>query len=215
MGEVVSLGPQSTARARRSSRTWLIRAFVAALWGVVVTGGFAYLGEYKATPGLERDAVVGTAWPIESSLPRRDDRATLVMFAHPQCACTRASISEFAKLMAQIRDQVMAHVVFLNHDGADWNDSDNWKAASAIAGVTTSWDDGGREATRFGARTSGQTMLYDRSGRLTFSGGITPSRGHEGENIGSHEILALVRGRSESAVDSRVFGCALGERRQE
>ena len=37
---------------------------------------------------------------------------------------------------------------------------------------------------RFGAETSGQTLLYDRDGRLLFSGGTTGSRGHDGDNAG-------------------------------
>lgn len=215
MSGVVSIEPPSVAAPLRSWRTSLIWGVAATLWGVVVVGGFAYLGKYKAMPGPGRDAEVGMTWPIESALIRRNNRATLVMFVHPQCGCSRASISELGKLMTQIQSQVVAHVVFLKLPGTDWEDSDNWRAASAIAGVTTTWDQGGREASRFGARTSGQTMLYDRSGRLAFSGGITPSRGHEGDNLGSYEILALVRGRTELGAQSRVFGCALGEHEQE
>ena len=45
-------------------------------------------------------------------------------------------------------------------------------------------DDDGAEARRFGAETSGQTLLYDARGALAFSGGITGARGHAGDNAG-------------------------------
>ncbi len=45
-----------------------------------------------------------------------------------------------------------------------------------------------------GSSTSGQVLLYDPSGRLAFSGGITAARGHVGDNAGSDAIVGLVMG---------------------
>ncbi len=67
----------------------------------------------------------------------------------------------------------------------------------------------GREALRFGAATSGQTLLYDASGRLLFSGGITPARGHAGDNDGSDALLELLSGGSGRHHQTPVFGCSL------
>ena len=61
--------------------------------------------------------------------------------------------------------------------------------------------------------TSGQVLLYQPSGRLAFSGGITPARGHSGDNPGSDAVLSLVRREARQAdgvpVTCRVFGCPL------
>ncbi len=57
-------------------------------------------------------------------------------------------------------------------------------------------DDDGAEAKRFGAETSGQTLLYDERGTLAFSGGITGSRGHAGDNAGRASLLALINRRA-------------------
>jgi hypothetical protein len=74
-------------------------------------------------------------------------------------------------------------------------------------------DRGGVEAKRFGARTSGEVLLYSAVGRLLFFGGITGSRGHEGDNYGLTSLASFLTATpSESAVTagSPVFGCALG-----
>lgn len=53
---------------------------------------------------------------------------------------------------------------------------------------------------RFGAYTSGQVMLYDTDRRLAFNGGITGSRGHEGNNKGRQAITDWIdTGHAERA----------------
>ena len=47
---------------------------------------------------------------------------------------------------------------------------------------------------RFGSATSGQTLLYDGDGALRFSGGITGSRSHAGDNAGRRSLVALLNG---------------------
>jgi hypothetical protein len=70
-------------------------------------------------------------------------------------------------------------------------------------------DTDGREARRFGAATSGQAYLYDQSGCCLFAGGITPLRGHEGDNPGMSAILSwILEARAESTTWP-VTGCPL------
>jgi hypothetical protein len=59
------------------------------------------------------------------------------------------------------------------------------------------------------AWTSGETMLYDASGRLVFAGGITGSRGHGGDNAGEDAVVAALLGGSGGASEAPVYGCAL------
>jgi hypothetical protein len=72
-------------------------------------------------------------------------------------------------------------------------------------------DEGGVEAARFEALTSGQVVLYDGEGRLQFSGGITGARGHLGDNLGLRRVMSLLRGAEPDRTDSPVFGCPLHE----
>ena len=191
---------------RISARTAAICAIV---WGVVVGGGFVAMARYKATPGVMAEAPA--RWPEGTRLARAEGRPTLVMFAHPRCTCTRASLAELRKLAAERSFDIV--IAFLSPKGApaDFVQSDLWTSANAIPGARVVRDEGGALAARFGAGTSGATLLYARDGALLFRGGITPSRGHEGDSFGKERVLALLDGRPADRSDAPVFGCQLAD----
>lgn len=197
-------------RRRRKRGGWILGGLV---WLLGVTGGMAALGRYAATPGSTGEAGAPARWPSDARLPRQEGRPTLVMLAHPRCPCTRASVSELAVLMARAGGRLDAFVLFLRPEGAgsDWEGGGLWRAAAAIPGVTVLRDEGGEQARRFGAATSGHALLYDAAGRLRFSGGITLARGHAGDNPGRAAVEALVREGEEQdgAARTAVYGCAL------
>jgi hypothetical protein len=70
-------------------------------------------------------------------------------------------------------------------------------------------DPDGREARRLGVMTSGHVLLYDRAGRLLFTGGITGSRGHEGDNVGCESVIRLLRGEGGARHRNDIFGCSV------
>lgn len=156
-------------------------------------------------------AAAPPAWPAESRIERVADQPILVLFAHPQCPCTRATIGELARLMRRTQGLVQAHVLFVQPDEFTdaWTESDLWRRAAAIPGVHVLRDPGGREAHRYGAATSGQVLLYDEAGRLRFSGGITGSRGHEGDNAGRQALESMLTAGSAAQPETFVFGCPL------
>jgi len=92
---------------------------------------------------------------------------------------------------------------------ADWEQTDLWRRAASIPGVSLTRDDDGVEAQRFDAATSGQTVVYDGDDRLLFSGGITAARGHEGDNPGRTAILSLLASAGGEQRSTPVFGCSL------
>src|SRR5207244_9248206 len=102
-------------------------------------------------------------------------------------------------------------VVFIRPAGvaADWEKTALWRSAARIPDVSVVGDEAGREARRFGGETSGQTLLYDPTGRLLFSGGTTIARGHLGDSAGLEAILALLDGRRPPRATTPVFGCSL------
>jgi hypothetical protein len=134
-----------------------------------------------------------------------------VMVAHPHCPCTRASIAELAQIMAHAPEGVTASVLFVKPSGAgsDWDDTDLRRSAAAIPGVSVTTDDNGVEAARFGAKTSGHTLVFDRNSTLVFSGGITGTRGHAGANAGESAVLAALRQQTPMRGRTSVFGCSL------
>lgn len=185
------------------------------LWLLMVCTGIGFLWSYERTPGVAAAAL--PQWPADSPVRRATDRATLVMLAHPHCPCTRASLGELARLMAQAQGRVTAYVLFVKPselpDG--WEQTDLLASAAAIPGVSVVRDDEGVEAGRFRAATSGQTMLYDAGGKLLFSGGITSGRGHEGDNAGRAAVVSLLTAGGAGQSETPVFGCPLFAREGE
>ena len=194
-------------RPRSSRRVWLWAMMF--VWLGSVSAGLWQLWAYENRPGLA--AAAPEDWPTQTQIKRATDRPTLVFVAHPQCTCTRASLEELAEILARARNHPKAYVLFLKPDvfEAGWEQTDLWRSASALPNVTVLRDDEGVEARRFGVETSGQTLLYDNNGALIFSGGITGSRGHAGENAGELALVSLLTSGQAAQKASSVFGCSL------
>jgi hypothetical protein len=178
------------------------------LWIAAVVAGLAALMNYDNAPGA--GAAAPQEWPADSALVRDASGPTLLMLAHPQCDCTRASLSELAELLARATRPPTTYVVFIKPGQVSnqWERTGLWQRAADLPGVTIFTNDEGTEARRFGVHTSGQILLYDAAGRLQYSGGTTGSRGKTGLNLGRTAILDVLNGRP--SLDTRpVFGCPL------
>ena len=188
---------------------WKGTTIITALWAVAVVVSSAFLIRYEMTPGPDR--VAPLKWPARASEPRDSKLPTLVMFAHPRCPCTRATLGELELLMARCQGRLTVQVFFIRPKGSttDWKETDLWRKASAIPGVSVRWDDAGIEARRFHAETSGQVALYGEDGALLFRGGITMARGHSGDNPGRSALQALVEHRASAVTKTPVFGCPI------
>ncbi len=147
-------------------------------------------------------------WPAASRIRRTPNRPELLIFAHQFCSCTPATFNELARMRATVEPAVT--ILLSSGPGGAVPESTVWRSAAALPGARAVWDDRGREASLFGARTSGYVVLYSAAGKLLFHGGVTGSRGHEGGNRGIDALtLALDSGRPAGRVPP-VFGCALG-----
>jgi hypothetical protein len=178
-------------------------------WGLVVGSGIVVLEIHATLPG---DA--GTPfprWPEGSPIPRVGSRPTLLIFLHPCCPCSRASIAELAHIMSRAAGRVSVHAVLLlpAHLPERWRGSAIEQDLAELPDVLIWQDRGSSEARRFGVATSGHVLLFDAQGRLTFSGGITSARGHEGDNYGRDAVLAQIMGEKGDRPGSPVFGCPL------
>ena len=179
-------------------------------WILVVGTGISMLGAYHARPG-DRGSVP-TRWPERTTLDLSKSKPTLIMFLHPRCPCSRASVAELSRLECLRLKRIAPLVVMIapsRIDGTGWREPALERSVTTIPGVEIRHDDGGVEATRFGMATSGHVLLYSTSGSLLFSGGITPSRGHEGENDGIDSLNALILHETTPRRKNSVFGCPL------
>lgn len=180
------------------------------VWVLAVALGLGVLVDYESGPGGA--GVVATRWPAESSFTRAEDRQTLVLIAHPRCPCTRASVRELARALTHAPEAARVHALLLLPDERD----EEWARGGAIypllselPGVEVHFDPAGRQARRFGVQTSGHVLLYDQRGQLRFSGGVTASRGHEGDSHGGRALRGLLEGRQLALHQAPVFGCEL------
>ncbi|MEM1212679.1 MAG: RedB protein [Planctomycetota bacterium] len=191
----------------RRTGLWVVALGV---WVGLVGGGFVAMNLYATTPG--ESGVVVMAWPEGTAVPRTAGRVNAVVFAHPDCPCTQATLANLGRLKAEYPEGLDLAVVFF--DTASWRDA--WaetrlkSMAERIPGAALALDPEGVEAGRFGVRTSGHVVVFDRQGARVFSGGVTASRGHEGASPGLDAIEQLLIGAADSGhAEAEVFGCAL------
>lgn len=200
----------------RSVRHW--QAIAVSVWAVSIAGGAGYLAAHGVRAG-ETAAAPGRLDESFKFLGRTPGVWTIVMAAHPRCPCTRASVDELERaLVGATRPYELIVLAFCpatdaargpDPDSTVFTDTPAIRRLVSLDGVRTVDDPGGLLAARFGALTSGHTLMYDPSGRLCFSGGLTPSRAHVGPNTGAFALRALLRNDEPVATESPVYGCPL------
>jgi hypothetical protein len=185
---------------------------LALVWLSLSVFGLAKLSAYESTPS--RSGIAPAAWP-ELGLKRAAGKYTLLLSIHPQCPCTRATLQELAIALTHCPN-LNAELLFIKPEGMSesWTRSDLWATAANFPRCTLIIDEAGKLSAALHAGTSGQGYLYNPAGQLVFSGGITQSRGHVGDNDGLARIMAIVSEQSElgntTGIQSHeVFGCSL------
>ena len=189
----------------------MVRAFVlnitlCALCLTVVGAGLVGVSCFQDT-GRVSSLQTGQ-WPAESPVVLAQDRDTLLMFAHPHCPCTKASLEELDRVMNKCHRRVAVHVFFLSPSSCPnrWTMTDLWRSASAIPGVKVQADTDGIVSSEFGAETSGCFLLFNPHGDLLFRGGITADCGREGDNAAAERLVAFLTGKASAAAQTPVYG---------
>lgn len=178
-------------------------------WAALVLIGFGYLHTYGARAGELAD---GPQTWRDGTLEGVAGRPRVLLFAHPRCSCTRASIAELTHVVEA--HALRATVVFWQPERADaeWRSSPTIDMVQQHPLLDAAWDPGGKVCRSFDAATSGQCLVYDANGRLRFSGGITAGRGHEGANEGRQTVDRLLSESGDPPTGVHtfpVFGCRL------
>ncbi len=181
----------------------------AVLWLLLCAASFGALNWYKLKPGPV--GKINSFWP--QNIPHEHNRTTynLVLFAHPRCGCTSASLMELEKILVKTKNNLKVKIFFYHPKGesANWSDGESKTMALKLPNTEVYDDDGGEVARRFGAMTSGQTLVYSLEGKLVYAGGITESRGHTGDNTGARSIASVVETGKTIINTQPVFGCVL------
>ena len=197
------------SETRPRSLDWRL-SIIVAVWGVAVSGGFSALLVYSHTPGENGEAP--GEWPAGTQIPRTEGSLELLMFVHPRCVCTEASLDELTEVVQRASRDVHTTVVLVNLEPVDqeWVDGSIREKLADRSTMVEFIDAGGEEMQRFGIATSGHVLLYDADGRQLYSGGVTGSRGHVGDNAGHDRLSQLLDASQplERALSTPVFGCS-------
>lgn len=181
------------------------------LWCGACTLGFLHANAYSATPGQSRPAP--SIFPSDGGVALAPEQSTLILFLHPRCSCSLATLDQLEVLLARLgenRPRVGVLMFIPGGAGQDWTESKLWERARALADVVET-DEGGWKGRRFGAYTSGACALYGADGKLLYSGGVTDSRGHAGASEGGSAIVAILSGQPSEKRFASTFGCQISE----
>lgn len=181
------------------------------VWGVIAVGGWYGISAYSFT--ADPDAVTGapTRWPADSIIAKTDNRPTLVLFLHPQCPCSRATVAELERLGTLVPVQQLPNICVVatapRSVGNLWWSTALLSRAGRLPNAHILRDPGGVEAALFDARISGTVLLFNVEGDRLYAGGVTLARGHDGHNAGLQAVADLLIDDSAQRPAIPPFGC--------
>ncbi len=182
------------------------KLFVFAFWILCASAGVGSMLVYSLTPGSHP---VVRKIPTDSEIQISKSRPNLLVFLHPKCSCSHATLSELRGLLPDLGETSVT-IIFNNpNKELSWISGDLFQETKKLPNVKIFVDDGSLETLRFGVKTSGHVVLMNETGKAVFSGGITPMRGHGGENIGTNFIRSWIKGRGPASSITDIFGCGL------
>ncbi len=176
------------------------------VWLISLAVGLAMIIDFDARPGELTETT--SQWPDGTKLVLDSRGKTLVMFVHPACPCSLASLNELDRLVRSSLVPSTLYVVFVGPRIEGGPLPRLVARAGEIANATLRFDPTGEEANRFDGRTSGTLFVFSATGELAYCGGVTPGRGHIGPNSAWDAAAAAIAGPA-SADSMPVFGCPL------
>lgn len=220
-----------------------LRVTILSIAAMAIAAGWYQMFRFSSTPGEQGAAPL--RWPEAAPAMQRfalgaggPAAPLLLVFVHPQCSCTRATMEELDRILDASHAQVRVAIVVYRSEATERAETERAATggsaqsaadgggltktrnpAIAISGLAQGgWprravglvpDKGGALARRFGAATSGEAVLYSADGRLLFQGGITAERSHLGDSKGGDALQAALRTGAAQQARFSVFGCPI------
>ncbi|HEX7833208.1 MAG TPA: hypothetical protein VF787_26365 [Thermoanaerobaculia bacterium] len=203
---------QERPDSRPSTRRRAAAIAIAAIW-LIIAGAGAIALLARESRAADRGSTPST-WPASTKLEHATDKPTLLMFMHPNCPCTRASVTQLTRILAAAPRGLQPKVIFVARPAAEHDWRVDWLTSMTrdVPGSTYVLDAKSAEANRFGATTSGHVLLYSADGTLHFDGGVTLGRGHQGDNDAAESLSRALALPENEPVETAVFGCAIEPR---
>ena len=180
------------------------------LIGIIVSGSVKIL-DYSNRPGESGDVPERILKLNELENALSPSAPTLLLFLHPHCPCTKATIKNLDSVLNTSPDTVNFYAVaFCPLDETEqWVQSPIMNTLIEDLDAKVIIDHGSEISSAFGIKCSGHILLYSDRGELQFDGGITSSRGHEGYCLPQNDLQKILSNDAEQPVHWPVFGCPL------
>ena len=133
------------------------------LWLSASIAGMTTLWNHEARPGIP--AAAPTSWPRDSALSKQPSKAAMLVWIHPHCPCSWATIRELERLLVHVSDDTDCQIILTRpaECGSDFVESDLTRAIRKIRGVSVVVDDDQRESSLL-------SQLLPASGRASRGG---------------------------------------------
>lgn len=204
--------PAAAGKSNIRSQTAFVSLLlvVYTIWLALLLIGHTIMFEYELTAGPLSNSK--RIFPECTSLQLAHSSQNLILFLHPACPCSSATVDEFCQLMRVGKKDAVGTVVFLMPDDkeGEWSLLPIMSRVRKIPNVSILQDANGALAETFGVITSGHLLIYDGRGILNFSGGITGSRGHTGDNQYFAVAKRTIINKNPDFATTPVFGCSYG-----
>jgi hypothetical protein len=179
----------------------------AVVWLVACVAGAHAVMRYATAPGVV--TTTPATWPHDTALQKSSIGNTLLLFVHPMCPCTKATLSELKELVENHKLPVTVVVYTPEAAGAKWQESALVRDFRQLDNAAIVHDVDGIESRRFGVTTSGHALLYNSADELLYSGGITKARGEIGDNDARQCLQNQLSSPGQAALSQPTFGCPL------
>ncbi|HZW06526.1 MAG TPA: hypothetical protein VFF65_05335 [Phycisphaerales bacterium] len=182
-------------------------------WCVVVAACSAALHLWSRQPGGSDSPPA--VMPQSLHHYQTPGRPTLLVALHPRCPCSRATVANLQRAL-RAPDRRCTVVAFIYAPrGEVWTDTDLVARLSSLPDLQKVIDPEGAAAASLGMHTSGHVVAYNDAGVLAFTGGVTPSRGEEGDCPSLDALIGAITPSGDPATSqsgfagASVFGCPL------
>jgi hypothetical protein len=185
----------------------LLVIVVSAIWLIATTYAYSVMMRFDTRPGMAGNPPL--RWPATSQVKLAKAQRTLLVFLHPKCSCSRASISQLQNLQKRLPGKFHTELVLWQ----PLNPSPSWNQLyrtdmGELTGTQVITDPGGRAAALFDVHTSGYVLLYGAGGDLQYAGGLTLARAFDLEGPGIVAMEQIMAGSKTTAAHRPVYGCS-------
>lgn len=187
-------------QGRKAVRLWATIGI--AVWLATLSVAINGFMRWDTTPGI----LAGE--PAVSAPVRTDGQWQIVLVAHTECPCTRATFVNLDKLLSRYRGRLVCKVVFCGPGVGSSSTSQNVLIAKRLPNTELEFMSEAEVLSQYRSTTSGQAFLYSPQGELKFRGGLTISRGHEGDSTATNALGEWIEGR-KGCDAFPVYGCPL------